>query len=287
MAVELDHVGLGVADIQRSLDWYEENLDAVRMRDVPEATTAGVPIAFVSLGNHELEFVESRPRDRRTPTRGSDVGAAHIAIHVPDIGPIYERIARNGGKPSTEPSELLPGVLSFYCQDPDGFRVQLIQLPASNGEAHGLRYANGFHHVAFTVSDLERVLGWYSRLLGLQVGTRTTGGGDLVSRMFEVSEGAYDVALIPIGDTFLEIMEWATSPAAEAPAGPGTVAWHLGIRVDDLATTHEQALAAGIEVAGPPSWFNEGPGSTWGAFIVHDPDGLHVQLKQDLSDQEG
>ncbi len=288
MTVALDHVGISVSDIHRSLAWYEENLDAIRTVDVFQPPNVEVKVAFVSLGSRELEFIEARSRGHRLTGRNNDVGAAHIAVHTPDVCAVHDRLAHSGVASTTEPLELMPGVLSFYCHDPDGFRIQLIQLPASDGDRHGLRFANGFHHVAFTVSDLERTLGWYRQAFGLQAGTRTSGSGDVVSRMFEVDDSAYEVALAPIGATFLEIMEWTRPRGSQtrfALYDPG--AWHLGIEVDDVVELHERLLAGGIDVALPLRWYEPRPGCKRGVFIVRDPDGLYVQAQQDVSDPEG
>lgn len=280
LAQSLYHIGVAVSDLDRSIAWYGQHLDAPVMT-APFAPASGIRAARLSLGNAVIELTHNAHPTSAVTARNCDPGASHIAVHVPDVEAAHERLRKGGLSASTPPAELMPGVVACYFRDPDGVQIQLIQLPSSVGDKHGLRFAAGLHHFAFTASDLERTLGWYERGLGLRASSRATGEGELVSRMFEVPESRYKVALVPLGSTFLEIMEWEEprgKPQRFALDQPG--AWHLGVRVKDGAAAFDVLHAAGVPATGPLRAHNEGR-----SFFVRDPDGIQVQLTELLDER--
>ena len=55
-------------------------------------------------------------------------GYGHIAIGVPDIGAMYERLASFGGTQVTAPKRMLEGAPALaFVKDPDGYSIELIQ----------------------------------------------------------------------------------------------------------------------------------------------------------------
>jgi catechol 2,3-dioxygenase-like lactoylglutathione lyase family enzyme len=227
--MELDHVGLVVSDLDRSLAWWEgavgaESPGAAGIELVEAAAAAAGPFAL--------------PND--------SVGGMHVCLRVCDIGRAHVRLLANDVVPSTPPRELVPGVFSLYFRDPDGIQFQFIEA----GEGIAL------HHFAYNVSDLDATLSWYSATFGLSPTFRSSSVGSHISELLGTVGAAYDVALLPVGDALLELMEWhdGTPPAARPGHGsPG--AWHVALSVSDL-----QDVPAG--------------GS------CYDPDGFLVQVAQ-------
>ena len=86
--------------------------------------------------------------------------------------------------------------------------------PSANGGA-ALQY--GFHHVAFTVGDLEASIAWYQRVLGFRVLERAT------------IEGGRKAAQLINGDLHVELFQADARDAApgmnNATAGIKHVAW--------------------------------------------------------------
>ena len=88
----------------------------------------------------------------------------------------------------------------------------------------------GFHHLAMTVSDLDKSLSFYVDGLGFKV-AKTWGAPEKPAALLDTGDGNY-----------VELFSGRTEPA-----GDGMVA-HFAIRTDDCTAAIEVARAAGAEV---------------------------------------
>ena len=295
VAKRFDHIGIVVSNLEGSREWCREILDAIPVGDPFEVPGTGVRLAFVSLGNGAIELIEHAGTPGRPfELANNDPGAFHPCLRVSDLDAPYRRLLDHGGSASTPPTELIPDVFSYYFRDPDRVQFQLIKLPGPAGEEVGLRFADGLHHVAFSVADLDRTLEWYERVLGLRrlpppkeaSGQGAPRGGDLVSRTFEVPAGEFRQALVPIGGgasspggILLEIMEWVQPrgrPYSLTTQDIGSA--HLCFEVDDLDTVHNALASGGERILAPLSAVPVGPLTGRRSFFVGDPDGLPLQI---------
>jgi catechol 2,3-dioxygenase-like lactoylglutathione lyase family enzyme len=196
----IEEIALAVSDVERAVAWHERALGSTRDGD-----------ASTALGDTTFRF---------TPGAGgaaqaNQVGAFHVCIAVPDVAAAYARLRELGVSPSTEPVEVLPGLWTVYFTDPDGIRYQFLEHPG----------ASRVHHFAYSVSNLAGTLEWYARTFGVEAGYRGEAAGERVSSTLEVEPGAaYRVALVPLGEGHLELMEWAGG-GEPAPGG-----WELVLR---------------------------------------------------------
>lgn len=273
-ATRIDHVGIVVSDVARSIDWYADVMDAERAEpvDVPGTT---LRVAFVSVGNAQFELIQNLDRsDRAFDRSNNDVGAFHSCIHVPDVEAAYARLVEHGGRSSGPPEELIPGVFSFYFRDPDGVQFQAIQMGEGTGGRTGVRYGDGLHHIAITVGDLDRSLEWYGRTFGLPEGVRSTREGDIPSRTFEVPGSRYRQSMVPIGRGFVEIMEWQEPRGRPYDLTMRDVgSGHVCLEVEDPELVHAIAERHGDDIRVPLKQLPDGRTT----FFVADPDGLLVQ----------
>lgn len=59
-------------------------------------------------------------------THGSGYG--HVAIGVPDVTVMWERLVEFGGRQGTAPKSMMPGAPQLaFVYDPDGYAIELIQ----------------------------------------------------------------------------------------------------------------------------------------------------------------
>ena len=277
-AAALDHLGVVVSDLDASARWYGEVLGAT---PVGEAYGVGdVRIAFLSREDLELQRIEYPGRDDG-PCRleANDAGAVHVCIVDRDLDAAYERLSALGVEPTTPPSVLLEGtpIRAMYVRDPDRMLVQILELPEDWPHPLGTS-DRGVHHVGFTVTDLEASVAWYGRVLGLEAVAWHDNGGEIVSRMFEVPETEERAALLPTGQTGLEVMVW-TKPKGRGyglrRADVGAI--HLAFAVDDAEAMHE-ALAA--ESPTPLRTFDQHRAHGRIGFDVADPDGIQIEIIQ-------
>ena len=234
----LRHVEILVSSVERAVDFHERAFGAVdtcfRLREAPGAEGPGA-------------------------LRSDEPGAYHVCLAVPDVQAAYERLERMGVPTSAPPTELLPGLWSVYFRDPDGVQFQLLQV--AGGPV--------IHHVAFNVADLDRSLAWYEGLLGVAPVYRGAASGALTSRLLEVPDASYTVALLPVGGIQLELMQWSPPGAARSRRGPDDVgAWRLALELADPHEAQVRLTDAGYHVQA----------TTPSSCSITDPDGVRLEL---------
>lgn len=124
------HSMIRVRDVDASLLFYRDGL-GMTVLDRYDFEKGRFSILFLSYAGYrdgpaalELTYNWDRGEDY---SHGSGYG--HIAIGVPDVPAMYERLTRFGGKQTTAPKSLLPGAPQLaFVQDPDGYAIELIQI---------------------------------------------------------------------------------------------------------------------------------------------------------------
>lgn len=141
------------------------------------------------------------------------------------------------------------------------------------------------HHTGYTVDDLERSLGFYRDLLGMEVVAAQEKRGGYLAEMVGHPDAHVQMALLrmPDGDHLLELFEYVLPNGAEArrhdPCDTGTA--HLCFAVDDLRLLYERLRESGVDsfVTGPVE-VDTGVNAGGLALYLRDPDGMPVELFQ-------
>lgn len=138
---ELFHVGLTVADLDRSLAFYQEvagmeveslvELDSEAFGRLTANPGARLRTALLTGGTFRLQLVEylagggpGLSLDHRCP------GSPHLSFWVDDAPGWRARlVARGDVVVTSEVEAVVPGMRSFYVADPDGVPVELIERP--------------------------------------------------------------------------------------------------------------------------------------------------------------
>lgn len=145
--VGVAHTGFTVADIERSIAFYRDLLGMVLVArqegQRPYLATltgfAGVYLktAFLKVSpeaDHVLELLEytSHPAPP-TPRETNRPGNGHLCFRVADINAMHAWLAAHGvtfiSPPALITSGVNAGALGCYLRDPDGFTIELFQLP--------------------------------------------------------------------------------------------------------------------------------------------------------------
>jgi lactoylglutathione lyase len=138
------HFGICVSDLERSLAFYCEALgfekaeshqigsEFAALMDLPKVA---VTSQFIRRGPTAIEllaFEEPRPFGERTRRAVNQMGLTHLSFRVADVTAVAARVVEFGGSvvESSRTSIDLGGTeLEFvYCTDPDGVRVELMDL---------------------------------------------------------------------------------------------------------------------------------------------------------------
>jgi lactoylglutathione lyase len=132
--MRLLHTMLRVGDLERSLRFYTEVLGMrlLRRKDYPGGRFT---LAFVGYGEETDHTVLELTHNWDTEAYDIGSGYGHIAIGVNDIAGTCQAIAGKGGRVVRPPGPMKHGTTVIaFVEDPDGYKVELIQLatpPAS------------------------------------------------------------------------------------------------------------------------------------------------------------
>jgi len=128
--MRLLHTMLRVGDLERSLRFYIEvlGMHLLRRRDYPEGRFT---LAFVGYGEERDHTVIELTHNWDTDAYAIGSGYGHIAIGVDDIHATCAAMVGAGGRITREPGPMKHGTTVIaFLEDPDGYKVELIQLAA-------------------------------------------------------------------------------------------------------------------------------------------------------------
>jgi catechol 2,3-dioxygenase-like lactoylglutathione lyase family enzyme len=146
----------------------------------------------------------------------------------------------------------------------------------------------GVWHFSFTVSDLERSVDFYCRLLGMELVHRQDQDNAYTKRLVGYPDARLRVAQLAIGGApagasghVLELVQYAAPVLAAHP--PGTAfpnSAHMAFLVDDIQAMYHRLCGAGVRFRSEPVAITAGINT--GGFTVYflDPDGITLELVQ-------
>ena len=121
------HTMLRVGDLERSLRFYTEVLQMrlLRRKDYPDGKFT---LAFVGYGDEDSEAVLELTYNWGVETYELGAGYGHIAIAVDNAAQACEDVRARGGKVTREAGPMKHGATVIaFVEDPDGYKVELIQ----------------------------------------------------------------------------------------------------------------------------------------------------------------
>jgi lactoylglutathione lyase len=133
--MRLLHTMLRVGDLERSIGFY---IDVLGMRLLRRRENPGgrYSLAFVGYGDESEAAVLELTWNWDTDRYDLGSGYGHIAIGCDDIHATCEAIRGRGGRLVREPGPVKGGsTLIAFVEDPDGYRIELIQLSSHAGSA--------------------------------------------------------------------------------------------------------------------------------------------------------
>lgn len=254
MIHELNHFGIVVRDLERSMSFYS---DAFSARTVFEGfiPASGTDVRYLQLGGGLIELLHQQDAPPDT-----SFGVTHIAFMTDDLDADYDRLLDAGATDLVRPRPAGSGVGRLaFLGDPNGARVELLQRDVKMRE--GIvedDHVVGFDHYSLHADDLGAARHFYVDLLGMR-NLRTI---DAAAQELTIDYLHYD-------DDVLELMH-RPEPAT------GSIYAHIALRVLDLDGLLEKLGALGIR---PKPSTPRPAGSGYGRIaVVTDPDGLDIEL---------
>ena len=139
----------------------------------------------------------------------------------------------------------------------------------------------GLHHVGLSVSDMKRSFDWYTRMFDLEPGDVTDGMGDELSKSLQVEHVHLSFAMITIGSTRIEFLEYHSPRGRKFDRTNGDIgSAHICLEVSDLDAAYSDLLAKGAVFNAPPITLDSGvhAGAKWA--YLRDPDGIQLEIWQ-------
>ncbi|MHB8658046.1 MAG: VOC family protein [Solirubrobacteraceae bacterium] len=277
--LRLGPVHLTVADLDRSVAWYQASLglhvhrydatDAelgdgtrtvVHVHEDPQATTPGrhaglYHYALLYPSRQELARAALRLTSTRTPLQGASDHRTHEAIYLPDIDGNGIELAAD--RPRTQWPRDLGYADGPAPLDLDSLLATVQGEPASGDVSPGLRMG----HLHLHVGDIDTALTFYRDLLGFEL------QANLGSAAF-VSAGGYH--------HHLGFNIWNGRGATPAPPhSVGLRHWTIELpSPTDVRAVRERLVAAGQDVARAPD-----------GFLVRDPWQTAVRFTRQISER--
>ena len=128
--MRLLHTMLRVGDLEKSVAFYTDVLGMQLLRRKDYAS-GRFTLAFLGYGNEKEHTVLELTHNWDTEHYDLGNGYGHIALGVQDIQATCAGIADRGGRLVREPGPMKHGsTVIAFLEDPDGSKVELIELPA-------------------------------------------------------------------------------------------------------------------------------------------------------------
>jgi catechol 2,3-dioxygenase-like lactoylglutathione lyase family enzyme len=300
----VDHVGVGVGDVDQAVDFYGRvgftDLLFDYTGEVPgtEAFTGDGPrrarVAMLAnpaatpIGPGRIKLVQVLDGDGPAPApegqAWGEVGVCEICLHARGVEAVHERLVSEVGAVSLmDPlaGTVQPHDVSLdisYLQDPWGTKLELIEWTGLWRSLPGEPRAEGVNHVAFGVADLAASGAFYRRLGFTELLFESTDFFEPMAPWYEreLPDQHMIMLLSPQGA--------GIEPCRLTPIGPdcrgewghlGTMEFAIGVSNLERACAHLQGL--GVELLGEPRSVDVGSGEWRSAYVV-EPDALYVSL---------
>ena len=121
------HTMIRVGDLERSIRFYTEvlGMQLLRRRDYPDGKFT---LAFVGYGPESEQAAIELTYNYGVERYELGTAFGHIALEVPDAHAACAEIARRGGKVVRPAGPMKHGTTVIaFVEDPDGYRIELIQ----------------------------------------------------------------------------------------------------------------------------------------------------------------
>ena len=223
MNATLDHVMIRVADLEATLDWYQDHLDYEEKGRWEADTFTNVYLGPEGVHDEGALLEITYNHDDRTYEMGD--GWGHIAVRVDDVYDAYEQLMDEGVEDYRDPDSC--GGSYAFVKDPDGHEVEIVE------REYGARWS--LDHTMIRVEDADEALGWYTRKLEYEHTGRWE--SDTFANYFMKPEGAADEAMaVELTYNY----DGRTYDLGDA--------WgHLAVRADDLQDDWETLIERDAE----------------------------------------
>jgi len=302
--IAVKSVGMTVANVERSLDFYTTVLSckSISDREVVGAeldqlyglSDARLRVATLQLGNETIELIEFlTPKGRPIPldSRSNDRWFQHIAIVVRDMEQAYQHLRQHWVNQTSPHPQTLPewnpvagDIQSFYFKDLDGHNLELIHFPEGKGDPKW-QYSTeplflGIDHTAIVIANTDASCAFYCDRLGMKLQQESQNFGLEQDRLSGISGVRVQISSLkaPVG-LGIELLEYV-EPNHGRPIPSDTRAndlwcWQTTIVIENVITEVQQLQASQFQPISSEILASESALELDQGFLIQDPD-LHT-----------
>jgi catechol 2,3-dioxygenase-like lactoylglutathione lyase family enzyme len=298
----IKYVGMTVADMDRSIDFYTNVLHCQKVSDHEtvsnsenELVNEPIRVVQLQLGHETIQLTEYLKKQGRTipdDSRSNDVWFQQISIVVKDMEEAYQHIKKHevaqvSANPQTIPHWNLAfgDIQAFSLKDPDGHNLELICFPDGKGEPRWHCATEslfmGIDRTAIVVENSDQSRAFYCDLLGLTLEKDTKNVGLEQERLSNLPRVQVRVSNLEATDGMdISLIEYLT-PRPERFIPSDTQEndlwfWHTTIAVSNLNALI-QKLKEDQSLLHCSKWvITESESEV--ACLIKDPDGHRVRL---------
>lgn len=262
MIYELNHAGIVIKNLEKSLRFYQDVLGAkiVAQNFIPSNQT---DVTYVQIAGGMIELLH-----RRQPAPGEVFGITHIGFMADDLDADYHALVESGCEGAVPPKVAGTGIgrLAFLL-DPNGARVELLQREVDFRTApieHEI--IKSFDHYSVRANNLTAAKDFYGRRLGMTP----------LKQMY-VEQSQLSILYFNFKYDVMELLHRSTPDT-------GDIFGHIALRVESVDRALDHFATRGVAAEpGTPKPAGTGIGRIG---IIRDPDGVRVELvdRPDLRD---
>lgn len=287
----IGRVSLSVCDLDRAVAFYTGALGLTEVRryavrgKVPIEKKSGIKsvarqVALLGGPNGQIELIQfdgaaNQPASTM-PIPGP--GITHVCYQSPVASGLYAKTKASGGtivSRGNEPVDRGAGIQYAYAKDTDGILFELEQLvkpPFTNPVWMG--------HVALATPDIDRLVGFYTQLLGTEPLRRINNirNNPKLDDIAGLDSLHLRVAWFKAGKMVLEIWQFDNPPTRQPDGLPDyTRVGYASISFQTAALNqdYERLRAAGVTFLSAPTATTDAT-----AVLLRDPDGNLLRLEQ-------
>lgn len=266
MINELNHFGIVIRDLEKSLAFYQDVLGAkiVFQGVIPATeTSTQTDVVYLQIHGGMIELLH-----RVNPAPDETFGITHIAFLTDSLDADFAALVEAGYEPLVKPKTAGTGVGRLaFVNDANGARVELLERDLKmRVEPIDHPIVKGFDHYSVLANDLDGAEDFYVKNLGMK---------PLTDAYVEKSE--LTIKYLHYDYDVLELLH-RPSPSSNPIFG------HIALRVDNVDEALTSLAAQGVPAeAGTPKPAGTGLGRIG---IILDPDGVKIELldRADLHD---
>jgi len=301
----VDHVGIGVSDMNRSLKFYG---DLLGFKEVIFDYTGPLPgmervtgksetkARVVMLKNQNkgpvglgmIKLVYLLPPHEAEPIPDSEIwgetGIAEIALNTRNSAAKFGELILKGAKPLLTPSipDVFPPydnnvVAVSYIADPDGGKIELNALCTAWPGLGTEPRMEGVNHVAFGVSSIDDSLKFYRELGFTELVVDFDGYVDSMATWYPKPTKLRIIILANYHGAWIEVIgHYPPSSNVECNWGRlGPTEFAIG--VSNMEKAYDELQGKGVKFQSPPQTIEVSSGQ-WKYVYILEPDNLCVSL---------